>query len=377
MKTIEQAKGNVRGLQSLLAESQFDAVIAVSPENVRYIGDVYISTQSSIRDRLAFIVWPTGASPVFIVCAVEESYVREGSWIEDIRTYREFHVSPIELLAEVLCELGLERSQVGLELQYLSAQSFDELTSRLPNLKRGSCDELFARARLVKTADEIETLSRGFRATEQAMLDTFRAIRAGHTEREMSATLADAILRGGADEVAFNHINAGANTGFPHKTASTYRVGNGDVVKADSGGLYQEYHSNVGRTGKLGKPTRMEADCWARLLNIHRQLVQLVRPGNCGRLIFEEAVKLHKRAGIDFPFGHNGHGIGLQVHEPPFISRHDERQFQPGMVTAIETRTRWEGKLGLHMNDLVEVTAAEPIVHTGVFPVDEILSLQA
>lgn len=373
--TTLQPMGNLRRLQALVAESQFDAVISVSPENVRYIGNVHISTQSSIRDRLAIIVWPAGSAPVFIVCAVEESFVRDGTWIEDIRTYREFHVAPITLLADVVRELRLEHSHLGLELQYVSAQSFDELSCQLPRSKFSACDELFTQARLIKTECEIETLRGGFRATEEAMLNTFLAIRPGDTEREMSAALDNAIVRGGADEVAFNHINAGANTGFPHKTASTYQVRSGDVVKADSGGLYQEYHSNVGRTAKFGKPTTAESDCWTRLLDIHRQLIQLVRPGNCGRLIFEEAVRLHERAGIDFPFGHNGHGIGLRVHEPPFISRHDERPFQPGMIAAIETRTRWEGKLGLHMNDLVEVTAADPVVHTGVFGIDEILRL--
>ena len=367
--------GNLRRLQSLVAQSPFDAVIAVSPENVRYVGDVHISTQSSIRDRLAIIVWPAGGAPVFIVCAVEESFVRESTWIEDIRTYREFHVSPIKLLTDVLHEIGLEHSHLGLELQYVSAKSFEELSSQLPSSKFSACDELFTQARLVKTASEIEKLRDGFRATEKAMLDTFLRVRPGDTEREMSANLADAILRGGADEVAFNHINAGANTGFPHKTASTYQVRNGDVIKADSGGFYSEYYSNVGRTAKVGTPTTPESDCWSRLLDIHRQLIQLVRPGNCGRMIFEAAVRLHKRAGIDFPFGHNGHGIGLRVHEPPFISQHDERPLQPGMIAAIETRTRWEGKLGLHMNDLVEVTESETIVHTGVFSNEEILRL--
>ena len=100
-----------------------------------------------------------------------------------------------------------------------------------------------------------------------------------------------------------------------------------------------------------------------------------MRPGSCGRRVFEQATRLHERAGITFPFGHNGHGIGLSVHEPPFISRHDERPFEPGMMTAVETRTRWEGKLGLHMNDLVEISEGSPIIHTGVFPLDEILVL--
>lgn len=68
-KSVSRAMGNLSRLQSSLAQSGLDALVAMSPENVRYVGDVHISTQSSIRDRLAIIVWPTGADPVFIVCA--------------------------------------------------------------------------------------------------------------------------------------------------------------------------------------------------------------------------------------------------------------------------------------------------------------------
>ena len=367
--------GNLSRLKTSLAEGEFDAIVIVSPENVRYAADVHISTQTSIRDRLAVIVWPCNGDPVFIVCAVEERYVRENTWIENVRTYREFHVSPIDLLADVLRELGLERSRVGLERRYLPVESFDSLNGRLPQTRFDSCDDLLAHVRMVKSPIEIETLRDGFRSTEQAMLDIFCAIRIGDTEIDMAHSLADRILRGGASIVAFNHINAGANTGYPHKSASTYQVRNGDLIKADSGGRYLQYHSNVGRTAKYGAPTREEYDLWQRLLDIHRQLVGQVRPGNCGRRIFEQAVRLHDRAGIDFPFGHNGHGVGLCVHEPPFISIHDETTFLPGMVVAIETRTRREGEMGLHMNDLVEITDGEPMVHTGLFPIDEILRL--
>ena len=374
---MKQVMGNLSRLASSLASSGLDALIIVSPENVRYTGDVHISTQSSIRDRLAVIVWPNGAAPVFIVCAVEERYVRENTWIEDVRSYREFHLSPVDLLTDVLYELGLGGGRLGLELRYLPAQSFNELTQKLPSARFESCDGLLAEVRMVKTTAEIESLRQGFRATEQAMLDSFNAISIGDTEVDMAVSLAERILRGGASVVAFNHINAGVNTGYPHKAASHYRVRYGDLIKADSGGRYREYHSNVGRTAKFGPSSRDQADLWQRLLDIHRQLVALVRPGNCGRLVFEKAVGLHQQAGIDFPFGHNGHGVGLCVHEAPFISVHDETPFESGMIVAVETRTRREGEMGLHMNDLVEITEHEPIVHTGVFPIDEILRLDA
>ena len=81
MKTMQEATGDLAGMQHAIDMSAFDAVVAVSPENVRYIGDVNISTQTMIRDRLALIVWAKGHDPIFILCAVG-TYVINSNFFE-------------------------------------------------------------------------------------------------------------------------------------------------------------------------------------------------------------------------------------------------------------------------------------------------------
>jgi hypothetical protein len=90
MKSIHDTMGNVTGLRALIDAGEFDAVIAVSPENVRYAADVEISTQRTIRDRLALVIWPRQHDPVMVLCQVEEAYARQESWIADIRGFKEF-----------------------------------------------------------------------------------------------------------------------------------------------------------------------------------------------------------------------------------------------------------------------------------------------
>ncbi|MDD9924213.1 MAG: hypothetical protein OXR03_00155, partial [Rhodospirillaceae bacterium] len=70
MKTMQQAVGNLSRLQDLIESSDFDAVVAVSPENVLYTSDVFVSTMVDIRDRLALVVWAKGKDPVFVLCQV-------------------------------------------------------------------------------------------------------------------------------------------------------------------------------------------------------------------------------------------------------------------------------------------------------------------
>lgn len=373
MKKAEDAIGDMTRLQAALEAGEFDAVVAVSPENVRYVGDVHISTQTSIRDRLALIVWAKGREPVFILCQVEEGYVRQESWIQDIRSFKEFVTSPVTLLAEVLRELGLERGYVGIETEYLAAKYYNHLVQELPNLRVGSCEEFFARVRMFKTPREVEILTEAFRNTEKALMATYINIQEGETEKSMANRLADNMMHAGADHAHFYHINAGPNTGFPHMPPSAYQVKKGDIVKADCGMLYHEYISNIGRTAKVGKPTDEDVSYWKRLREIHHKLVDMLRPGNTGRQVFEEAARLHEKAGIPFPFAHNGHSIGLLVHERPIISPHEDIPYEAGMVSTVETRVRWVGKVGYHIEDLFLITEGAPVLLSDYFDNEEIL----
>ena len=376
MKTMQDAMGDLAGMQRALEASAFDAVVAVSPENVRYIGDVHIATQATIRDRLALIVWAKGREPIFILCAVEEGYVRQESWIQDIRAYKEFVTQPMALLAEVLRELNLTHRLVGIETEYLAARYYQALTAELPALRIQPCEPLFERVRMFKTAREIDLLRQAFRSTEQALHAVYSTVQPGETEKSMANRLADAIMQSGADAVAFNHINAGPNTGFPHMAPSEYQVQPGDIVKADCGGFYHEYYSNVGRTAKLGKPSVEEESYWRRLRDIHHRIIDMARPGNTGRQLFEEATRLHAQADIPFPYAHNGHSLGLQVHEHPLISPHEELAYAPGMVTTVETRVRWVGQKGLHMEDLVLVTDGAPVLLSDAFDNEDIFVIE-
>lgn len=76
------------------------------------------------------------------------------------------------------------------------------------------------------------------------------------------------------------------------------------------------------------------------------------------------------------PKKHNGHSIGLNGHEHPIISPHENIPYEPGMITTVETRVRWAGKVGYHMEDIIEITAGEPIWHAKHFPNEELFMIE-
>ena len=95
-----------------LSEADFDAVVAVTPENSWYLSEAVIDTQRSILERLALVVWAKGAEePIFIVCTNEEVQARQDSWIKDIRGYVEYRQSPMQFLADALKELGVSEDK--------------------------------------------------------------------------------------------------------------------------------------------------------------------------------------------------------------------------------------------------------------------------
>jgi Xaa-Pro aminopeptidase len=368
-----EAIGDIAGLEKAIAKSPYDAVIAVSPENVRYAGDVHISTQASIRDRLAFIIWPKHRDPIFLVCVIEANYVKANSWIQDIRTYQEFVLDPVTALADILRELKLDAGHVAIETEYLAAKYYNDLVRHLPKLKVGAAEELFARVRMYKTAREKQLIVDGFQGTEKAFLATYNSVAVGETEKLMSIRMADNILLQGAEMVAFNHINAGPNTGFPHMAASDYRIQKGDILKGDSGGFFREYYSNVGRTAKIGKLSDEDVTIWKKLRDTHHAIIDLCRVGKVGRELFEKAKELQTKAGLPFAYSHNGHSLGLNVHERPIIGPREDIPYELGMITTVETRVRWPGKVGYHMEDVIEITSGAPIWHAKFFRNEEIL----
>ncbi len=359
--------GNLLRLRRLLDESPFDALVAVSPENVTFTSGIVIASQKWARDRLALVVWPKSGEPAFIVCNIEEPQTRRDCWIQDIRPYVEFTQSPIEMLAATLNEMGLGEGRIGIEKNYLTAHYWDELQERMPRARMEGCDAILAGARAVKTEAEVERLGRAARLTEKSLLAVFATIAEGETEKSMFDRIASNLLLVGGDSLSHVYVNAGPNTGFPHCDPSRYEARRGDIVNADIGIYFGNYLSDIARTGVVGAPSEEQRSVYSRLLEVHLECIDAVRPG---RLASDEYGVMKNglaRVGIPFSLPHGGHGIGLILHEHPTLDPRNGAEFEPGVVVCVETRVRWPGQVGYRIEDLVLCTDGAPRILTGFF----------
>ena len=368
-------QGNLDSLKREVEASDFDAVVAMSPENVPYTSGVLLWTQRSIRDRLALVVWPKEGSPTLIVATQEEGYCREKGWIEDIRGYVQHVKSPIDVLAEVLQEKGLSAGRIGFEPSYLSVDFHEELVAALPEAQFQACEKLLERVRMVKSDSEIEVLKRAAVATERALMATYSTIKAGDVESDMVARLGSEILRGGAELPAFLYLTTGPNTGHAHPDPTDYRIQPGDLVKTDCGGYFSGYYSDVARTAVLGKATAEQMSIYERIYQVHKETLDSMRPGALASDVFKTAVAAYKRADISFSLSFAGHGVGYAIHEAPMLAADDDTPLRPGMFFSLETRVRWPGQAGYHIEDAVLITENGPELVTSFMDTSRLLEL--
>jgi Xaa-Pro aminopeptidase len=335
-----------------------DAVVAFSMENVYYLSGVAILTQRLIPSRLAMVAWTAGDDKVMIICTIEEGQVRAESRISDVVGYTEFAESPVAALAAVLSRLGLRDGRIGLESEAVAQTHYAELCGLLPGATFVGADAVFNDARMVKTPEEIEVLTQAASVTELAIHATFNEASAGDTEAEVADRM-ESRVRGPGAGIAFTVLATGANAHLVHPSPSDLTFSRGSIVRTDFGGYFGSRHagymSDLARTGVVSRATTRQQDTYQRLVEVHQELIDMLRPGVRACDVFEHCRAAFENREMVFRMPHVGHGIGISVHEPPLLSPQTVQELLPGMVLAIEPIT--VGHDGIyHIEDMVEIT---------------------
>lgn len=169
-----------------MKRERLEVLIAISPENVFYSTGAYIITQKNIRDRLAIALFSEKYHPAFIICGIEEKLVKSQTWISDVRSYIEFKDSPIKFLVDIILEMGLEKSRVGIEMHYLCARDFINLRKNLPDVEFVECKHIFEEVRMIKEPEEIDLLANIASKTRKGAEAAFITCSIGDTEKKLA-----------------------------------------------------------------------------------------------------------------------------------------------------------------------------------------------
>ncbi len=212
--------------------------------------------------------------------------------------------------------------------------------------------------RAVKDPDELGRLRAAARLADGALEDVLGRGLAGRTERDVALDLEFTMRRMGAEAASFPPIvAAGGHGALPHAVPRDVEIPRGALVVIDWGAQLDGYASDCTRTLATGEPDPRDREVYELVLRAQQQAVSAIRPGITGREADAVARDIIDAAGHAEHFGHGlGHGVGLEVHEGPRLSKQGETALEPGMVVTVEPGVYVPGAVGVRIEDLVVVT---------------------
>lgn len=212
--------------------------------------------------------------------------------------------------------------------------------------------------RLVKSGDEVRAIVRAVDVAQEAFRTVTRRIRPGMTERELAANLLHEMLRRGASDASFPIIVAeGPASSLPHARAGDRKIRVGSAVLIDWGATVEHYRSDLTRVIFVRKIPPRFRRMYENVLAAQEAGIQAVRPGAALADVDAQARSVLKQKGMGKAFSHGlGHGIGLDIHEAPRLSRVSKGVLKSGMVVTVEPGVYFPGVGGVRIEDDVLVT---------------------
>jgi Xaa-Pro dipeptidase len=361
-------------LRKRISAENLDAIIAVSPENVTYLSGFVVPSQSLMRWRHAACILAADGRIAMVAIDMEATTVKAHAAIGDLRIYREFSDDPMDKLAETIRDLKLDRGKIAIELDFLPAKDFANLQRDLPEVCWTAADPIFTNARQIKTADELVLLRRLSKLTDKALGDALRSARVGMSEMELAGNLLTSLFRGGAESYKLMIIASGERSQFPNVGPTERKLQHGDIIRMEIFGQKNGYLAGVCRTAVVGEATPEQYKIWANLIECKYLVMDLIKPGARCSEIYRKF--LDKFSDLGFaPISFVAHGIGLHLHEEPYMGRYGNEIVQAGMVGAFEPLVYIPGRFGMQNKDMFCVTESGCELLSDVTPADTLLRI--
>jgi Xaa-Pro aminopeptidase len=259
-------------------------------------------------------------------------------------------------LAATLGKLGVKR--IGYEPARMTCDTFESIKSRLP--LRASLEPVtgwIEELRMVKSAAELALIRRSVETNSRAFEQTVARVKPGMRESDLASELEYRMRRLGAEKPSFETIVAsGVRSALPHAQPTAARLTPGDLVVVDMGAFQDGYASDMTRMLSVGAPNAKVKRMYRAVLEAQLAAIDAVRPG-VTTVSVDRARAACCRLWPRPRFIHStGHGLGLEIHEPPRLGKRDRHRLRPGMAITIEPGAYIEGFGGVRIEDTVVVT---------------------
>lgn len=345
----------LRRLAGTARDADVDVVLVAPGPDLAYL----VGRSVASHERLTLLAVPSDApdDAVMILPALERGGW-DGSPAEAARIRFVTWLDGEDPYAALLGELGADLGAAAVDDHLPFLHAF-RLQSTRPELRLRPAGELIGELRMRKEPHEIEELASVGAAIDRVHLRIGEWLRAGRTENEVAADIAAALVEEGHRTADFVIVASGPNGASPHHEASDRVIEAGDPVVVDIGGPNPAgYNSDSTRTYLVagGEPDPEFALVHELVRTAQRAAVAAVRPGATAESIDRAAREVIEQAGYgEFFITRTGHGIGLEVHEHPYIVAGNTRPLEPGMAFSIEPGVYLPGRFGVRIEDIVVV----------------------
>jgi len=348
-------EARTRACQQRLRERGAGGVVLFPSPNCYYLGGF----REEPGERHLFLFVPADGDPAFVAPELYGEQLREATWVEDVRLWGDAE-DPTDLVAEAAADLGMTDGELLVD-PTMWARFTQDLRATLPEATWGLADDVLGPLRVRKDDAELDALRRAAHAADAAMDDVrdLGADAVGMTERELADYVADRLAAHGGDGTSFETIvGSGPNGAKPHHHRSEREVAAGDPVVFDFGTRVDGYPSDQTRTVVFaGDPPEGFERVHETVREAQQAAVDAVEPDVPAEAVDAAAREVIADAGYGDEFVHRtGHGVGLDVHEEPYIVEGNDRPLEAGMVFSIEPGVYLDGEFGVRIEDLVVVT---------------------
>jgi Xaa-Pro aminopeptidase len=355
-------------VREAIARHSVDALVVTSRPNVFYLTNF------------------TGSSAIAVLTPDRVHFVTDFRYVTAVESLQQsadacpnLELTVVEgtydtTLAKLLASLNVQR--VGFESAHVTVSRYNWLVNQLgggqPRPTLVPTEQIVERLRVRKDQYEIETFREAARRLSAVARGVFEEIRAGRTEQEIARAIDARIVGGGFERTAFETIVAsGPQAALPHAHPTERTLGKNDLVVLDFGGVYRSYCVDLTRTVAVGRASGKAREVHAAVLEAHDRAIQAVAPGRSRFAIDAAARDSLAACGLGEAFGHGtGHGLGIEIHEDPRITRRTgdaavapgkdvdevDEAVATGMVFTIEPGAYLPGWGGVRIEDDVLVT---------------------
>ncbi len=365
--TTEERRARIEQARRLMTERQIDALMLMGGTSLVYFSNI----RWGGGERLFALILPAKGEPIFVCPAFERDRAEEQIALSpfagsgDVRTWEEDE-SPYLRIAEGLRDRGLSSGRLGME-ETVHFVFSDSVGKAAPAVNIVSGTPVTAGCRMHKTDHEIELMRLATQVTITAYEAAWRALEPGMTQHQLRQFINAAYSQlGFPGEVS---VNVGPYSALPHGSIRPQTIHEGEIVMIDDGCAVEGYFSDITRTFVLGKPTDKMRQVFDIVHRAQKAALETAHPGVEAQAVDAAARKVIADAGYgpDYKyFKHRlGHGMGMDMHEWPYLVGGDAIKLEPNMTFSDEPGIYIHGEFGVRLEDGMHVIQNGAELFTG------------